>query len=307
MRNLELQATLESHDISIDNPLLVVEFQNTSQLPSNFRRSDDPYANCDGPLPTRSGLERLRASAARQFSGLDLATTLKRLSGRVSVVDLRQEPHGFIDGDPVSWYGLRNWTYAEKSGEEIEELERSLISQLNAAAEAEVHSITHKTGGCIDQSLAQTIPVERAETERELLERLGIEYVRFFVTDHHHPNPRCVDEFIRLVRGREEDSWLHFHCRSGLGRTSTFMVLNDIILNAQTVSLDDIIRRHDLLGSKNLFQVSESKDKLWRYHLGAERRTFLKEFYAYMRHQDEDEGPSWREWVEAGETSSPLT
>jgi hypothetical protein len=229
MRNLELQATPESHDISIDNPLLVVDFQNASQLPSNFRRSDAPYRACDGPLPTRSGLERLRASAARQFSSLDLATTLKGLSRRVCVVDLRQEPHGFIDGDAVSWYGLRNWTYAEKSGEEIEELERSLISELNAASEAGVHLITHKTGGCIDQSLAQTIPVERAETERQLLERLGIEYVRFFVTDHHHPNPRYMDEFIRLVRGREEDSWLHFHCRSGLGRTSTFMVLNDII------------------------------------------------------------------------------
>ena len=300
MRKLELQATPESHDISIDNPLLVVEYQNTSQLPSNFRRSDDPYANCDGPLPTRSGLERLRASAARQFSGLDLATTLERLSGSVCVVDLRQEPHGFIDGDPVSWYGLRNWTYADKSSEAIAELERKLVSQLNVAAEARVHLITHKTGGCIDQSLAQTIPVERAETERELLERLGIRYVRFFVTDHHHPNPRWVDEFIRLVRGREEDSWLHFHCRSGRGRASTFMVLNDIILNAQTVSLDDIIRRQDLLGSKNLFQVSESKDKLWRYHLGAERRAFLKEFYAYMRHQGEDAGPSWREWVEGG-------
>jgi len=77
------------------------------------------------------------------------------------------------------------------------------------------------------------------------------------------------------------------------------MVLNDIILNAQTVSLDDIIRRHDLLGSKNLFQVSDSKDKLWRYHLGAERKSFLIEFYAYMRGQGGDEGPSWREWVDA--------
>ena len=299
MRNLEIQSTPQSHDISIDNPLLVIDCENTPELPSNFRKSDDSYRICDGPLPTRNGLDRLRASAARQFSGLDLPTTLKRLSGSVYVVDLRQEPHGFIDGKPVSWYGLRNWTYAEKSDEEIAELEKRLMAQLNGAEEARVHLITHKTGGCIDQSLAQTIPVERAETERELLKRLGIEYVRFFVTDHHHPNPRWVDEFIRLVRGHEEDSWLHFHCRSGLGRTSTFMVLNDIILNAQTVSLDDIIRRHDLLGSKNLFQVSDSKDKLWRYHLGAERKSFLKEFYAYMRRQGGDEGPSWREWVDA--------
>ena len=164
-----------------------------------------------------------------------------------------------------------------------------------------MHSITHKTNGCIDQSMAQTVRVEMAETEKELVERLGLEYVRFFVTDHHHPNPSMVEEFVRLLRSREEDSWLHFHCRSGRGRTSTFMVLTDIIKNAKAVSLDDIIRRHDLMGSKNLFQVSDSVDKLWRYHLGAERKSFLKAFYACMKQQEEDKSPSWRAWIEARE------
>ena len=110
MKNWEQQATPESHDISVDNPLLVIEYQNTPELPSSFRRSDDSY---------------------RRSAALDLNTTRQTLPPAVCVVDLRQEPHGFINGIPVSWYGLRNWTYAEKSGEAIEQLENELITQLN--------------------------------------------------------------------------------------------------------------------------------------------------------------------------------
>ena len=84
----------------------------------------------DPPTPTPPGMAG-RASAARQFSALDLNTTRQTLPPAVCVVDLRQEPHGFINGIPVSWYGLRNWTYAEKSGEAIEQLENELITQLN--------------------------------------------------------------------------------------------------------------------------------------------------------------------------------
>ena len=201
-----------------------------------------------------------------------MAVTRRQLPGSVHVIDLRQEPHGFINGIPVSWYGPQNQTYASLSPGEIERLEVLWLSDIGAQPMVQLHEIIDKIDGRITRTAARFHQVLRVETERDLVERAGLRYHRLFITDHIHPSGQCMDEYMNLVVNLPEDSWIHFHCRSGQGRASTFMVLQDIVRNAGLVSLDDIIRRQALLGSRNMFQVARSKDKMWRRELGMRRR-----------------------------------
>lgn len=63
-------------------------------------------------VPSREGLDQLRASASAEFTsaGLDgiLAEIRKLHNGPVTIVDLRSESHGLLNGIHVSRYGLQN-------------------------------------------------------------------------------------------------------------------------------------------------------------------------------------------------------
>lgn len=279
-----------------DKSLLVLDFPSASVIPENLRTTLDAYKTSAVNTPPRVGLDTLRTSAARQFSDLDLVETLGRLPGSVHVIDLRQEPHGFINGMPVSWYSPQNQAYAHLSPETIQYLEVLWLSQIGSQDSVELHSIIDKIDGQITRTATQNHKILRVETEKNLVERLGLQYHRLFVTDHVHPDSHCIDQYLELLAGLPEESWLHFHCRSGLGRTSTFMVLHDIIHNSGVAKLEDIIERQALLGSKNMFQISQAPDKMWRHGLGESRREFIKDFYSYMNHPNGHGRVSWTEW-----------
>ena len=56
-----------------------------------------------------------------------------------------------------------------------------------------------------------------------------------------------VNYFMDIVKNNPENTWFHFHCKAGVGRTTTFMIMYDIIKNGNEVSLHDIIGRQLLL------------------------------------------------------------
>ena len=39
-----------------------------------------------------------------------------------------------------------------------------------------------------------------------------------------------VDYFIDFVENQPENTWLHFHCKAGAGRTTTFMIMKYILI-----------------------------------------------------------------------------
>ena len=281
----------------MDEQILVIDFENTSELPNNFRTTKDCYRHKGGPPVTWSGLDQLNASAARQFSELDLITSLNPMSGQVYLVDLRQESHGFADGRPVSWYGLRNQSNVGKTDQQIADLEQRLVSEMASRGTIKLNGIVRKTNGRIEETSLQEIKVERPETERELVERIGLRYVRFPVTDHQHPGGLTVDRFVDFVGSLPRDAWVHFHCRSGKGRSSTFMVLYDVFHNAGEVSLEDIIRRNVLIGSKDVSRISDLRAKLWKNEMAKKRHAFVAAFYSYMVDPAGYGHLRWTEWL----------
>jgi protein-tyrosine phosphatase len=288
----------------MDEQILIIDFENTSELPKNFRTTRNGYQSEGRPPVTWSGLDQLNASAARQFSELDLITSLDQMSGQVCIVDLRQESHAFADGRPVSWYGLRNQSNAGKTDQQIADLEGSLVSEMASRGTIKLSGIVRKTSGRIEETSLQEIEVVRSETERELVERMGLKYVRFPVTDHQHPSGLTVDRFVDFVGSLPEDAWLHFHCRSGKGRSSTFMVLYDMFHNAGEVSLEDIICRNALMGSKDISKISNLQAKLWKNEMATKRHAFVAAFYSYMVDPAGYGRLRWTEWLaERGDVS----
>lgn len=67
------------------------------------------------------------------------------------------------------------------------------------------------------------------------MSRLQLNYIRIPVQDRHGPDDDTVNAFVTFVKTLPEDVWLHFHCLAGEGRTTTFMVIYDILRNAPLV------------------------------------------------------------------------
>jgi len=127
----------------------------------------------------------------------------------------------------------------------------------------------------------------------------GASYVRLTVTDHARPLDHEVDRFILAVRALPENAWAHFHCEAGRGRTTTFMVLYDMLRNANRVSLDDIVRRQKILGyGYDVLQAPESRN--WKAPYTADRAAFIRAFYNDARANPNGQPKLWSEWLKAG-------
>ncbi len=241
-----------------------------------------------GVLPRNFRLTPLHTSASSQFSEDELQRMLEVIPAkRLIMVDLREEPHGFLNGDSVSWYGKNNWVNEGKSKEEIENDERERLNALSHKLIAFAYK-DHKKSN-------RPIPylVKEVASEEELAGKYGFEYFRLPVRDHVKPSDEAVDTFIARVKELKNGDWLHFHCSAGKARSTTFLAMYDMMQNASSTSIDDIIVRQQFYGGINL--LSDPEEDQWKYTHLVERVEFLKKFYRYCRENPEF-ALSWSEW-----------
>ena len=194
----------------------------------NFRRSDGRVAT-PGDRIDATGLEQIDISGSSEFTSKDLlsgplATLIEQKGpGRVIVVDLRQEPHGYLGtGEPVSW--------------RTDDGKVPFIIPVATVMDSEVHLLSQVPFGL---------------SERRLVESRGIGYARFSLTDRCAPDEASINDFIRFVQGPARGKWLHFHCAAGHGRTTTFMAMTDMLRSARgkadAASAEQILHRQAAL------------------------------------------------------------
>lgn len=285
---------------SLDPPVLIwdIDLKLANEVPRNFRTTNDLPNEGSKEMTATSGLSDLRASGSGEFSVEGLKTLLPRVQGPVTVFDLRQETHLFVNDLPLSWYASHDWANVGRTQADIEKQEAQQVQSLKPGSDIDVRAgqpIKHGDGSSVRP---QSVTVQRASTERDIVESAGARYVRVAVTDHATPLDNAVDEFVIAVRALPQNAWAHFHCEAGLGRTTTFMVLYDVLRNANRVSLDDIVQRQKIL-SKGYDVLKPADAEDWKASYAADRAKFIRAFYDYARSNPNGRPKLWSEWLKS--------
>lgn len=283
-----------------DSPALIwdISHELEDRLPRNFRTTDDPLKADSGKIPANTGLVDLHASGGGEFSAEGLNLLLKRTRGAVTVFDLRQETHIFVNGLPVSWFATNDWANVGRTHSAIELDETEHVKSLAPGSEIVIAGGEVKKSD-VASSAPEHVIVKHASTERDIVESNNVAYVRLTVTDHARPLDEEVDRFIQAVRAVPKNGWAHFHCEAGRGRTTTFMVLYDMLRNANRVALEDIVGRQKLLGfNYDVLRPAQSGD--WRAPYTDDRIAFVRAFYRYARANPDGRPQLWSEWLKAG-------
>ncbi|OXM84034.1 hypothetical protein [Paenibacillus rigui] len=274
---------------------LIVEALNDGSLPNRFRKTPVTEEELSG-LPdhlNRFGFAELRMSGSAQFSHQGLQRMMKEIGETpITVVDLRQESHGFVDGLAVNWFGLHNGGNKGLTNQEVMVEEKSRLDGLRLQESVVFDRVEEKSIN-VEGPVAHRNAVH---SEEELVVSEGLGYARFYVTDHHRPPDSEVDRFQAFLETLPEGTWLHFHCRGGVGRTTTFMLMYDMLRHSPHVSLDELLERHTATGGRDMYRL-DSPDSP-KYAPAVERLAFIKQFYAYCLSQaDKQHRTPWSRWI----------
>ncbi|OJX12254.1 MAG: hypothetical protein BGO77_03645 [Caedibacter sp. 37-49] len=283
---------------------LVIDAKDSFKLPRHFRTSEMPvpgkkqaeYLKSHGKLPSFHGYHGLKVSASAQFSKRNILAALSQMDGKIYIIDLRKESHGFLNGNAISWSGKRNWANEGKTDDFVNTLELSLFQHLNTLKQISICYFpkVQRTRACKEPD---SFNIDTTETEEQLIKQLGLEYRRFPVLDKWRPDDQVIDQFLQFIRSLPKNAWLHFHCRGGSGRTTTFLVMYDIIKNGKNVKLEDIIARHALAGVRDLQRIPHVKYQEWVTIGALKRLDVIEKFYKYVCDPEGYSSRSWTEWL----------
>ena len=290
----------EAHSSKIYIPLwtLLLDVEDSNALPRRFRSTR-------GTLPKaieENGLAELNVSGSAQFAALQFKSILKFLGnygispGQIVVVDLREEPHAFINGDAILWYARGAWWTQGDPLAHVLKNEKENLAKLTLGQRIVLKRIAHKdAAGYVKDITDHSLVITSLMTEEDVVLGNGAHYIRLPVTDHMRPEDKDVDQFLDLVKSLPPQAWIHFHCHAGQGRTSTFMVMYDMLRNLN-LSRDAIIDRQVKLGSLDIRRLSGPLKA--RKHPGERMRIeFIHLFYDYLHSPDGYGKNSYTTWV----------
>ncbi|KTC86669.1 hypothetical protein [Legionella brunensis] len=220
---------------------------------------------------------------------------------KIIVVDLRQESHGYLNGMAINLTTAHNWININKTNEEIKLAEKNwlffLKSQMMVSG-----VLTPQQFETHDYLQGRSIEIHTIQDEEEAVKEKGLDYVRFYVSDHRAPVDNEVDRFVEFYKHLEANTWLHIHCRGGKGRSTSFLALVDMLNNADKVSFEEILARQAAIPPfYNLGLIVRSDPELTPFYI--ERLQFLRQFYYYSQASIHGYKGTWSEWKNSREVA----
>lgn len=296
----------KTKEVSADyiNPIYsqqVIDVTNDNVLPGKFRTTKDAIDEETAKGVDLTGLSDLNMSGSKTPSKNALKLIKEKTAGYdLYDVDLRKESHGMVDGMVVSWFGERDDANKELSEEQVITDEKNRLKKIADAGSAEFEVLPK--GKSVD--LTEVKNITKVQTEEETAKELGIGYIRIQVADHFKPEAKQIEQFVSFVNGLSDKAWLHFHCRGGAGRTTTFMCMYDMMKNAKKVSFDDIVKRQAIIGGKDLLE-GNAEDKA---NPEDTRAIALRKFYDYCHDNNDNFKTTYSEYestkVKSADTST---
>jgi len=277
-------------------PGSIMDLEGPRTLPENWRTNEKKLS---GKSLNTAGMSGLHMSGSGQFSKNQLYRMREVLKDKHPViVDLRQESHGFIDQAAIAW-GPPPGPANAISASELETREARWLEALLAA-----HYVTatrHAPGSFYDMGSWEEIDlkfdVRTVAAESTLIDKAGWRYRRIPVIDFQAPSDESVDRFVAFVREMDPGTWLHFHCDTGLGRTTLFMTMLDMMQNFFRANRDEIIARERQLNGVNLLKIPDADSPAAEGMLA--RSKFLKRFFSYCFQNGPAFRRSWSSWKKA--------
>lgn len=253
-----------SEEIVLDNDIL-------STLPERYRKTSDLKLISDNKDIDTNGLKDLNISGSQQFSKSNLPFVIEDLDTVLPIIifDLRQESHGFINNFPISFRNENNTSNKGLTDEEIRKKEKNQLESIKLNESIPIANYCKKN----------IIPTSVTD-ENALVSLNHFKYIRIFATDKEIPNDKVIDSFIEQINALTEPSWIHFHCKEGITRTTTFMIFYDMMKNYNNVSAEDIINRQIVLAHLDKNYTTELTT--------SERLELFKSFYSYCQKYGND-------------------
>ncbi|MBD7913231.1 MULTISPECIES: GxGYxYP domain-containing protein [Clostridium] len=287
---LKLETILtKACSLSLDsnNVNLILDTLKYNDMPQNFRKTSNLTSFQSNKDFNLKGLGALNISGSHQFSEYNLPLIINAIdtSLPITIIDLRQESHGFINEIPISFANYNNNANMGLSKEKVILDENNRLS--NIKLDTPISFFNHPE---------ITITPTKVVSENQLVDSSSLSYIRIPVTDGKIPTDDMVNFFVDTVNSKPKNSWFHFHCKEGIGRTTTFMIMYDIITNSKNVMIDDIIKRQLHLANFN------EKETISFYN--DERINFLKNFYKYSKENDNIHKLKWSDWKKTLSSSS---
>lgn len=247
------------------------------------------------------GLKHLWVSATAAPSETDFQTIANKIAketdGKVTKMidlDLRQENHGYLNGEAITLTDEHDWMNLGKTYQQSLGDEQLWLSNLRTQPTL-YDVLTPDEFKSNDFTNGVTVQVNDIADEQSIAEKAGFEYQRLTVTDHMGPTDEDVDRFVSLVKNLPADAWVNIHCRGGDGRTTTFFAMYDMLKNADKVSFNDILlRQASVKPYYDLFALSHKDPDMLPYYQA--RLKFLRQFYQYASEVLRGYEGNWSQW-----------
>ena len=245
--------------------------------------STDDYSNAkfrtmQGNFSTRkkvdlTGLRDLKASGGPIINFSKLRKKLHRARGKIIIIDGMSEEHGYIGNISTTFFG-----YDYKGFNLLFFIRRLIFTNTSK------------------------ILSKYTNSEAIIAKNFYFDYKHIQIESKFLTPDKCVDEFVSYIDKVPDNMWIYFHCRHGKGRTSMMLAMYDIMKNAPTVALKDIVKRQHLLGSVNLFDTRYWKikgSKAYSSKTLEQRKKFIINFYTFICQRKAGGIKKWSDWHQA--------